>query len=133
MMCPMHVGRRKLLGVVIGATAMDALAWPSFWTSLVVRRECYRLAEFVGIMDPSGSLGGQVAGYNFQRSPAWVHPASEFIAAVIGFAPALALALLLMHRIGFGPLGWRATLCGRCGAKLRGLTEPRCAACGAEF
>ena len=86
MMVPMRRCLRGLLGLVAAACVMGVLAWPSFRASLVVRRECYRAAELVGIMNPSGDLGGQVAGFNYQRHPAWVHPVAEFIAGSIAFA-----------------------------------------------
>jgi hypothetical protein len=117
--------------VLAGAALFAAAASPSFWLSLVGMRETYRLAEMTRVMDRSKGLGGQVLGYNYLRSPEWVHPLARASGAAAGFGPALIASLLLFERIAHGPL--RVTLCGNCGRRLRGLTEPACPFCSATF
>ena len=56
---------------------------------------------------------------------------ARFVGAAVGYGPALALALLALDRVAFGPL--RATLCGRCGRRLKNLVRPECPGCGASF
>jgi hypothetical protein len=100
---------------------------------LIARREVFRAAELVGIMDANGDLGGQVMGFNHQRYPQWVYPAGRFTAAVAIYGPVLILSLLTLHRIDRGTLGLRSTLCGKCGSTMKSLTEPRCTSCREMF
>jgi hypothetical protein len=100
---------------------------------LLVMREVLRAADWAGLVDRGGGLGGQILGYNFLRNPEWVREVARVVAAAVGFGPALVAALLVMQRVGLGPIGWRDSVCGKCGARMRGLSEPRCAACGGEF
>ncbi len=123
--------RRVSAGILVAAAVFSVLLYPSLYLNLVATRETYRLAEITGIMTRTGNLGGQILGYNYLRSPAWMHPTAHFVGAAVGFGPALVLALLTFERVAFGPL--RATLCGRCGRRLRNLSRPACPACGAEF
>ncbi len=122
---------RATLGLFCATALFAAALRPSLTISLYALRETYRTAEMLGIMNPKGRLGGQVMGFNYQRDPAWVHRAAEHIAVAVGYGPALIAALLLFERVGFGPL-W-ATLCGRCGGRLKGLAKPECPHCGAPF
>jgi hypothetical protein len=122
---------RLILGVTAAAALFASLAWYSFDLSLRARREVYRAAEFAGLMNPTGPLGGQIKGFNYQRNPAWVHLVASVLGAAAGFGPVLVATLLLYHRIAYGPFA--ATLCGRCGATLRNLAEPRCPRCRADL
>jgi hypothetical protein len=118
---------RPALGFLAGAALFAALLFPSRWLELRAVRELLRGAEAAGLMDLSGGLGGQILGYNYYRKPEWVHWAVWVLSAAAAYAPALACSLLLAQRIGGGSAHTR---CGRCDAVLKGLTEPRCSACG---
>lgn len=121
---------RCALALVLGALVFATMAYAAtrlYWVSI---RETHRVAEWVGVMDPKGDLGGQVAGFNYQRHPSWVYPVGQALGAAVAFGPGVVISLLVMQRVG---LGWRATLCGKCGARMKGLDGPRCAACGGEF
>ncbi len=125
---------RVVLGAAAGVLVFGAIAHPSWRLYWIVVRGALQTAEFVGIMDRTGNnLGGQVAGHNYQREPTWVFPAARVPAALVTYGPAAAVSLLVFHRVGLGRLGWRASLCGKCGARMQGLSEPRCSACGGEF
>jgi hypothetical protein len=119
------------VGVLVAGSVFGVLLYPSFDLDLIAMRETYRLGELTGIMHRGGNLGGQIMGYNYLRSPAWMHPMAHLVGALAGYGPALVLALLAFDRIAFGPL--RATLCGRCGRRLEHLSRPACPACGAVF
>ncbi len=126
----MRPGASIVLGGLGGLACFAAAAVPLSWARLFVVREGYRLAEFVGVMDAGGSLGGQVMGFNYQRDPSWVHGAVWFAATLVVFGPAVAAVLALATP---GGVRGRQTLCGRCGGVLRGLTEPKCPHCGGGF
>ncbi len=112
-------------GFLILAVLYGAASYHIQLASLYLLRETYRLCEAVGVMAPGGSLGGQVLGFNFQREPAWVHPVARSAATVMATTPALVAALLTYHRLAFGRLGCRATLCGACGrARRSGIPCP---------
>lgn len=134
MRATIHKAMRVALGVAAGIVVFSAIAYPSWRLYWIVVRGVLQSAEFVGIMNARGNnLGGQVAGHNYQREPAWVFPVARVPAALVTYGPAAALSLLVFHRVGLGRFEWRASLCGKCGARMQGLSEPRCSACGAEF
>lgn len=124
---------RLALGVVASLLVFAGLSRVSQRVYWLTMRETLRSAERVGIMDPNGNLGGQILGYNYQREPRWVHEVGRVLAAAAGYGPAMVLSLLVLHRVGVGRFGWRDTMCGKCGVRMQGLSEPRCAACGREF
>ncbi len=128
---------RMALGVLAGLLVFVALTSACWWPWVIVKRECFRVAELIGIMDPKGDLGGQVAGFNYQRHPRWVHWASDGVAALGAYGGPAALGLLVMHRVGRGPLRLRATVCGKCGGEFRAIGveasgQLACACCGGE-
>lgn len=123
---------RWTLALGASLAAFVVLAWPCGVAHLWVWRESLRLAEFVGIMDPGGALGGQILGHNSQREPAWVHGVAAGVGALLAYTPALAVAILVLH-MAAGRRTPRPTLCGGCGSVLRGLTEARCPKCGRGF
>lgn len=122
---------RVILGLAASAVAFGAIAYASSRLYWITLRETHRAAEWVGIMDPNGDLGGQVAGFNYQRHPRWVYSVGQVAGAAVAFGPGLVVSLLVLERVGFGRA--RVSVCGKCGARMRGLKEPRCAACGVEF
>ncbi len=124
----------RLLGAFgIAAVALLALARVFAGASNIVQRECYRAAEAIGIMSPNGPLGGQIAGFNYQRSPEWVHVVAEFVASLVAFLIPVIAGLLIFQRLALGPLHLRATLCGHCGSRLHNLKTPACHCCGASL
>jgi hypothetical protein len=125
--------RRLLCGVAAGVLVFAGCARASQRLYWLTMRETLRTAERVGIMDPKGNLGGQILGFNYQREPEWVHGAGRFVAAAVGYGPAVVVSMLVLQRVSCGRIGWRDSVCGRCGTRMRGLSEPRCAACGGEF
>lgn len=129
------VGRALLAALVV--TAACVVAWePCVRTSLVLRREMYRLCERVGIMSSNGALGGQVAGFNYQRNPAWVHPVAASVSQWIATLPLVVLALIVFQRAALGKFGAGETVCGACGRRFGARPEesgvPVCA-CGNDL
>ena len=112
------------------------LLYPVYWSELYVWRELLRFADSSGITralgNTTGALGGQILLYNYLRHPEWFGELTHFLAILIVNLPALGIALLVYHR-----WTWRfvrgETRCGRCGAVLKSLIEPRCSACGEQL
>jgi hypothetical protein len=139
----MKRGLRKSSGVLVAAVVFCAMAYASSRLYWITIRETHRAAEWVGIMDPNGDLGGQVARFNYQRNPRWVYPVGQVMGAAVAYGPALVAALLVMERVERG--SWRASVCGKCGARMRrrdtdrseqrsvARDNVRCAACGEEL
>jgi hypothetical protein len=124
---------RACCGLLGSLVVFCGLLFVSFDLCLIVQREIYRAAEALGIMQAGGPLAGQIKGFNYLRSPEWMHPLSQFLGAAIGYGPALIVALLCFHRLAFGRFNLRATLCGNCGSALHQLREPRCPTCLQQF
>lgn len=119
-----------MLRLAAGLGIFVALCYPCAVARLYAVREGFRLAEWVGLMDPTGALGGQVMGFNYQREPVWVHWVVWMVATLLVFGPVVVGVLAVATP---GAVRARATLCGRCGSVLRGLAEPRCPRCGGGF
>ncbi len=118
---------RSFLAAIAAVFIVLAGAYPGAWGVTYSRRECYRLFELVGIMKTGGPLGGQIAGFNYQRNPAWAHSVAIFASVSLVFGPIL-LGAGVAHRAITGRA--RETRCGVCGGVLRGLREARCPHCG---
>lgn len=130
----MRPGARTVAAVCVGGAVFLAAANLSPWgwslgrVHLLAKRELYELLEAVRVMDTSAGLGGQVYGHNFARDPAWAHWVVGGLAAAAGYGPALVASVLVARRVR----GDRVrTVCGKCGAELRGLKEAKCPVCGA--
>ena len=122
---------RCIIAIGLSTLVFGAAAWASSRLYWITIRETHRAAELVGIMNPNGDLGGQVARFNYQRNPRWVYPVGQVLAAAVAYGPGLVFSLLVMERVTKGRL--RVSVCGRCGARMRELKEAKCAACGEEF
>jgi len=125
-----HTGARTLLAIGTGAAVFAALAYPSQLLTLWCTRELFRFFEAVGIMNPNGPLGGQILGFNYQRQPEWAHWAAGGMASAAGYGAALVGSILIIRRVSGAS---RATLCGRCGSRIKNAKEMRCASCGGEL
>lgn len=121
---------RFIAGILAFFVVVLALEYPSRWGYFYGLRGCYQGAEAVGIMDPKGNLGGQVMGFNYQREPAWVHPAAAVVSATVAFAPAVLVGVIVMRWVAGTA---RTTRCGACNSVLRGLKEAKCPSCGGGF
>lgn len=118
---------RRFFTILVPVCLFALAAYPSWYGSLYVRREMYRLFELVGIMHAGGDLGGQLLGFNYQRHPEWAHYGAVFVSGVVAFAPAVLGAVYVRRRMSGAAY---ETRCGGCGRVLRGLSEPRCPHCG---
>ncbi|MBC7836144.1 MAG: hypothetical protein H7Y88_13745 [Phycisphaerales bacterium] len=125
---------RFIAGVAAAGAAFLVLALVSSWLELLFQRELLRGAEWAGLMDAKGGLGGQILGLNYLRNPRWVHWVATALGAAVAYAPAVLIAMLVFPKVRHGRWrGARATRCGHCGTELRGLREAKCPACGRGF
>lgn len=114
--------------ILLAILAFAVLALFAEWNSHYVMRSGYQFFELIGIMDPSGPLGGQISGFNYQRFPTWAHPVIRFLAAAIIYAPAILIpASIALRR------HTQHTLCGACGDRLVLTPKLTCARCGVRL
>lgn len=106
-----------------------ALAWPSMHYSAYPLYVAHLAAEKAGLLTMGPVRASQILGRYFHGAPPAVRFAIDAVSGAATFAPALIIALLVASRVSRS----YDTRCGRCGAVLHGLKEPRCPQCGATL